>query len=210
MATDTSTGHDPTKSHNPLPVRDKSGREHCYNCVIEAHQTAAHNLAIRMLSDWSLAEDATQEVFLSGYRAFGKFRGENLKSWIMQIVANTCRDALRARKSRPTVSLDFSPLDPESADPGLDLPSSEESPESHVLRMELGKAIQDGLNALPEERRIAVVLVDVQGYSYEETAEIMKTSIGTVKSRLARGRAGIQDFLQDYRELLPTQFRHNE
>ena len=76
--------------------------------------------------------------------------------------------------------------------------------------MELGEAIQDGLNALPEERRIAVVLVDVQGYSYEETAEIMKTSIGTVKSRLARGRAGIQDFLQGYRELLPTQFRHNE
>ena len=84
-----------------MPVKDRAGREYCYNCVIEEHQAQAHNLALRMMVDWATAEDATQEAFLSGYRAFGGFRGDNLKSWLLRIVANACRDMLRARSPGP-------------------------------------------------------------------------------------------------------------
>ena len=128
----------------------------------------------------------------------------------MRIVANACRDMLRVRKSRPTVSLDFSPLNPEEpGNPSLDPPSTEESPEDYALRRELGRTIEEGLQSLSEERRLAVVLVDVQGFSYAESAEAMDCSLGTVKSRLARGRADLRDFLREHGEHLPGSSRQD-
>jgi len=192
-------------------VEDLAGHKHCYNCIIETYQTQAVNLAWRMLGDREMAEDATQEAFLSGYRAFRSFRGDNLRAWLLRIVANGCRDMLRARKSRPVFSIDSPPSNPEAPDlPPIDLPSPDESPEEYTLRRELGKAIQEGLESLPEERRLAVALVDVQGFTYEETAEVMKCSLGTVKSRLARGRAAMRDYLLGRQELLPHEFRLDE
>ena len=200
-------------NHTSLPVQDHGGRAYCYNCVIETFQTQAYNLARRMLNDWALAEDALQESFLSGYRAFHNFRGDNLKAWVLKIVANTCRDMLRARKSRPAVSLDPLPADPQSDNPTqsvVDFPSRSESPEDHAERGELRQAIEAGLNSLSEEQRLAVVLVDVQGMSYEEAGLIMNCSLGTVKSRVSRGRSGLRDFLRATGELLPSQFRQDK
>jgi RNA polymerase sigma-70 factor (ECF subfamily) len=197
-------------THTPLPVQDRSGRSYCYNCIIESHQTQAYNLARRLLNDWALAEDAVQESFVSGYRAFSQFRGENLKAWVMRIVANTCRDMLRSRRARPAVSLD--PLPAAADDPtpsAVDLPSSLESPEDYAERNELRHTIERGLAALSQERRLAVLLVDVQGMSYEEAAQIMDCSLGTVKSRISRARAELRDFLQGTGELLPSQFRQD-
>ena len=200
-------------SHTSLPVRDHGGRPYCFNCVIETHQVQAYNLARRMLNDWALAEDALQEGFLSGYRGFKNYRGENLKAWVMQIVANTCRDMLRARKSRPTVSLDPLPVDAQQENPSLsveDFPSSLESPEAYAERQELRRAIEAGLTSLPEEQRLAVLLVDVEGMSYEEVSLAMTCSLGTVKSRVSRGRRGLRDFLRNAGELLPSQFRQDK
>ena len=102
--------------HAKLPVKDSSGCSSCYNCIIERFQTQTYNLARRMLSDWALAEDAVQESFLSGYRAFNRFRRDNLQAWLMRIVANTCRDILRVRRARPTLPLDPLPTDSEDQD----------------------------------------------------------------------------------------------
>ena len=189
-------------THSPLPLTDRSGRSHCYNCVIEEFQARAYNLARRMLNDWALAEDAVQESLVSGYRAFHQFRGENLQAWIMRIVANTCRDLLRSRKARPD--------DPPSAISAVDLPSSEESPEDYVERRELNRAIEAGLQGLPEDQRLAILLVDIQGFSYEEAAVSMGCSVGTVKSRISRGRVRLRDFLRQTGELLPSLFRQYE
>lgn len=198
-------------THAPIPVRDRAGGSHCYNCIIEAFQRPAYNLAYRMLNDWAMAEDAVQESLVSGYRAFSQFRGENLKAWIMRIVANTCRDMLRSRRARPTTSLDPLPTSPEDPTPSaVDLPSSLESPEDHAERGELRRAIVDGLATLPEERRLAVLLVDVQGMSYEEAAQVMDCSLGTVKSRISRGRGELRDFLRGTGEPLPSQFRQDK
>ncbi|MDP6549195.1 MAG: sigma-70 family RNA polymerase sigma factor [Dehalococcoidia bacterium] len=200
-------------THTPLPVLDRSGRSNCFNCIIETFQTQAYNLARRMLDDWVLAEDAVQESLISAYRAFHNYWGDNLKAWLMRIVANTCRDMMRARRSRPTSPLDPLPADSEGPNrmpSAVDLPSGEESPEAAAERGELNRAIQNGLNSLQEEQRLAVALVDIQGLSYEEVALAIGCSLGTVKSRVSRGRRGLRDFLQGIGELLPSRFRHSE
>ena len=201
-------------THPPLPLQDRSGGTHCYNCIIETFQTQAYNLARRMLDDWAQAEDAVQESFLSGYRAFHQFRGDNLKAWVMRIVANTCRDMLRARRARPTVPLDPLPTpsaegpdEPAAVPSAVDLMSDQESPETYAERRELNRTIQAGLDSLAEEQRLAVLLVDVQGMDYEEAAVAMNCSLGTVKSRLSRGRGRLRDFLRSTGELLPAPFR---
>jgi RNA polymerase sigma-70 factor (ECF subfamily) len=196
--------------HANLLVNDQTGQAACFNCVIEAHQTQAYNLARRMLSDWALAEDAVQESFVSAYRAFNRFRGENLTAWVLRIVSNTCRDMLRSRKSRPTVSLNPIPSSDGDEPQGLsavDLPSTEASLEDRAEQSELAATIQGCLDDLQEERRLAVLLVDVQGLSYEEASESMGCSLGTVKSRVSRGRDGLRDCLRQTGELLPSRFR---
>ena len=152
--------------HNTLPVQDRSGRTSCFNCIIVSIQTQAYNLARRMLEDWILAEDAVQESLVSGYRSFGQFRGDNLEAWLMRIVANTCRDMLRALRVRPTVPLDPLPNQADDEKRALsvaDLPSTSESPEDHAVRGDLNRAIQNCLNGLPQEHRLAEVLVEYRG-----------------------------------------------
>ena len=199
--------------HATLAVQDRSGRTRCYNCVIDANQSPAFNLARRMLDDWALAEDAVQESLVSGYRAFAQFRGDNPKAWLMRIVANTCRDMLRARRARPTIPLSplpFDQEDPQQTPSAADLPSSLESPEQYAERRELNRTIQAGLSSLPQEHRLAVLLVDVQGMRYEEAAVSMNCSLGTVKSRVSRGRRVLREYLRQTGELLPSRFRRSE
>ncbi len=199
-----------TSHHANLQVTDQAGSLACFNCVIENHQIQAYNLARRMLSDWALAEDAVQESFVSAYRAFSRFRGENLTAWVLRIVSNTCRDMLRSRKARPTLSLDPVPSadgDEPQGPSAVDLPSNDASPEDRAEQSELRSAIQDCIDDLQEDRRLAILLVDVHGLSYEEASESIGCSLGTVKSRVSRGRGGLRDCLKQSGELLPSRFR---
>jgi RNA polymerase sigma-70 factor (ECF subfamily) len=194
--------------HPTLAIQDRTGGNYCFNCIITEFQSAAYNLARRMLEDWSLAEDAVQESFVSGYRSFHQFRGDNLRAWLMRIVANTCRDMLRSRRARPALPLN--PLTSDPDDPTLtaaNLPSGAETPEEHAERSELRRTIESGLLTLPGERRLAILLVDVQGFSYEEAASTLNCSLGTVKSRISRGRSELRDYLRAAGELLPSRFR---
>ena len=176
-----------------------------FNQLVLSYQSMVYNLAYRILGDRHAAADATQDAFLSAFKAIGKFRGGSFKSWLMRIVTNACYDQLRHKQRRPTASLDAL-LELDSvpirfvADPG-------ESPEEHALRQELSKAIQIGIGTLPPEQRVALVLSDVQGFSYQEIAEATGVSLGTVKSRLSRARGKMRDFLLEQRELLPSRYR---
>ena len=176
-------------------MQDRGGVTSCFNCIIEAHQSQAFNLACRMLDDRTLAEDAVQESLVSAYRSFHQFRGDNLAAWLMRIVANRCRDLHRRRRARPTLSLESLSGEGDNPDadlPAPELPSTGESPEDYVQRRELDRAIRSGLASLPGEHRMAVLLVDVQGFSYEEASRIMDCSLGTVKSRVSRGRSRLR------------------
>ena len=199
--------------HPTLPIQDRKGAFYCFNCIVTSFQSPAYSLACRILNDRHLAEDAVQESLTSAYRSFGQFRGDNLRGWLMRIVTNSCRDMLRASRSRPSVPLDPVATEPDSDDGALaaaNLPSDQESPEEFAERGELRRTIVVGLDSLPEERKMAILLVDVEGFSYEETATALNCSVGTVKSRISRGRRELRDFLKDAGELLPSGLRQEK
>ncbi len=216
MATEELRLRDPAQAcadHPTIRVADRKGDAYCFNCIIVALQDQCFRVACRILNDRHLAEDAVQESLASAYRSFGQFRGDNLRGWLLRIVSNSCKDALRSIRSRPTV-----PLDPVTADPeedaavlsATDLPSGQESPEDFTLRSELRRTIDLGLAALSEERRMAIVLVDVEGFSYEEASTALGCSVGTIKSRISRGRRELRDYLRACGELLPSSFRQEQ
>ena len=189
-----------------LISRSKNGDVECFNLLVEHYQRMVYNLALRMLGNAEAAEDATQDAFLSAYKAIGGFRGGSFKSWILHIAANSCRDKLRVARRYRVVSLDTLMLDPEA----LPQANNNESPEDYALRQELGRYLNEGLSYLSHEQRLVVILSDIQGLSYEEVAQVTRSSLGTVKSRLNRGRTRLKGFLLQRKELLPPEFRLNK
>ncbi len=158
-----------------------------FNELVRSYQKMAYNLAFRMLGSPQAAEDATQEAFLSAWKNIRRFRGGSFKAWVMQITANACRDELRRIKRRPVIPLETLPYDPPAV--------SAESPEDYAIRRETSEQVQRGLATLSRDQRMAVVLCDIQGLSYEEVAQVMGCSLGTVKSRINRGRSQLRDYL---------------
>ncbi len=185
-----------------LISRSQRGDLTAFNELVERCQGQVFNLALRMLGSEAWAADAAQETFISAYRAMKGFRGGSFRSWILRIAANATRDLLRAAKSRKADSLEA--LEQES---GSLPPSREESPEEYALRAELAAEIQRSLDSLSPDQRLALVLIDIQGFSYEEAAQVTGASLGTVKSRLSRARHEMRDLLRARSELLPNQFR---
>ena len=173
-----------------------------FNMLVEQHQRLAVNLAARLLGDLGLGEDATQNAFMSAYRGLSGFRGGNFRSWLLRIVANACHDIRRSSSRRPTASLDDEDLGLAAV-----LRSPQESPEEHAIRMELQREIQRGISTLAEDQKLALILVDVQGFGYQEAAEVLSANLGTVKSRLSRARAALRDHMLKRRELLPAGLR---
>ena len=185
-----------------LVVRSKDGDLQAFNFIVQRYQSQVLNLSARIIGDRGRAEDVTQETFISAYQAIGRFRGGSLRAWLMRIAANASRDSLRGSRRRPEQSLDES-LESQSFQPV----SAEPSPEEHAERSELNKELQKAILALSDNQRAVLVLIDVQGFSYEETTESVGASIGTVKSRLNRARRRVRDILMERRELLPDRFR---
>jgi RNA polymerase sigma factor (sigma-70 family) len=177
-----------------------------FNSLVLVYQHQVYNLAYRIMGDEAPAADATQNAFISAYKNLKSFRGGSFKSWLLRIVTNACYDDLRRKKRRPAVSLDEL-MNNEDTDVEYDVPSGEDGPETIAQRHELVDLIQSGITTLPEDQRITLVLSDVQGLSYEEIADMTRTNLGTVKSRLSRGRAKLREYLQLHGELLPEAYR---
>jgi RNA polymerase sigma-70 factor (ECF subfamily) len=176
-----------------------------FNELVLNYQTQVFNVAYRIMGDEDSAADATQEAFISAHRAIGGYRGGSFRGWLMRIVTNACYDELRRRKRRPSSSLEA--LYVTDAAPGEPLVNGVEGPEAHAQRQDLNRALQAGLQTLPPEQRVALVLSDVQGYNYQEIAAMTDVSLGTVKSRISRARARMRDFMLAQGELLPSMYR---
>jgi len=183
----------------------QQGHVDAFNELVLTYQQQVYNLAYRIMSDPASAADATQEAFISAFQSLHRFRGGSFKSYLMRIVANRCYDELRRRKRRPATSFeDFGEVD-EEANPALI--NGAEGPEEYAERQEMTRVIQAGIETLPPDQRITLVLSDVQGMSYREIAEATDVALGTVKSRLARARANLRDYLRAQGELLPARYR---
>jgi len=184
----------------------REGDVQAFNDLVERYERLVYNVVLRMMGDSAAAEDVTQDTFVSAYKAIGKFRGGSFKAWLLRIATNNCRDRFRSAHRSRSISLDALMLQSESPS----LADDSESPEDYALRRELGQALNEGLRSLPQDQRLIVVLCDIQELSYEEASEAAGCSLGTVKSRLNRGRTRLRDFMLARRELLPAEFRLNE
>jgi RNA polymerase sigma-70 factor, ECF subfamily len=178
-----------------------------FNRLVLAYQDMVYTQAARLLNDHQAADDATQDAFISAFRSIRKYRGGSFRAWLLRIVTNACYDELRRQKRRPTTPLE--PLD----DAGDEIESPawiadpQETPEEAMERSELGSALHNCIEKLPVDFKTVLYLVDVQGLDYNEVSVVIDKPLGTVKSRLARGRLRLRDCLQGYRELLPVKFR---
>ena len=192
-----------------LIERSRRGDLEAFNTIVAAYQNQVYGLCLRMLGSPQAAEDAAQEAFISAFRNVGRMRGESVRPWLLRIASNACIDEHRRRRRRPQVSLDVASQEdeperpPEVADPSA-------GPEQQALRGELREALQAELLSLPSDQRLAVILCDVEGLSYDEIATTMKSSVGTVKSRISRGRARLRESLRARPELFGDLVRHTD
>ncbi len=162
--------------------------------------SSLYTAALRMTRNPADAEDLVQETYLKAYRGFGGFEeGTNLKAWLYRILTNTYINTYRAKKRRPEEQ------DLEEVEDlylyrrlgGLEAATLSRSAEDELLDRITDSNVKEALEALPEQFRLAVLLADVEGFSYKEIAEIVDVPIGTVMSRLHRGRRGLQKRLYD-------------
>ena len=180
----------------------RGGDLDAFNELVTRYQNAVYGVALKMVRNPATAEDLTQDTFISAFRNVARFRGGNFRAWLLRIARNATYDYLRRTKRRPETSIEenivafsdtFRASDPE--------------PEAWTLSSELGRTITEGLMNLSEDHRLSIILVDMDGYRYEEAAEVMGVSVGTVKSRLNRARGRMRDFLKTRPELLPDEWR---
>lgn len=162
-----------------------------------------YGAALRMTRNPSDAEDLVQETYLKAYRAFGSFQeGTNLKSWLYKILTNTFINSYRSKRRRPAMSEleDVEDLYLYHRLGGLEAAAAGRSAEDLVLDHITEAEVKAAVESLPEQFRLAVLLADVEGFSYKEIADILDVPIGTVMSRLHRGRRSLQKALHTFGE----------
>ena len=155
-----------------------------FNELVLIYQGLVFSVAYGILGNRDAASDATQDAFLKAFRNLHRFHRGSFKAWLTRIVTNTCYDQLRAHKRRRVTSFEEFP-NPEQA---VCLRDPRRSPQECAENQDLRRIIRLGMRALPADQRTVIILADVEGYSYEEIAQVTRTNIGTVKSRLSATR----------------------
>ena len=174
----------------------QEGEITAFETLIEEYEARIYNLAYRMLGDAEDARDVAQETFLKAYSALGRFRGDaSFSTWIYRIGRNCSLDAIRSRKRTRTYSLD-APVDTGDGEVTRQVEGDLPVPDEVVLTQERQDVINSALAELPDHHRAVIVMRDIEGFSYEEIAEVLEVRLGTVKSRLYRARTALHDRLE--------------
>jgi len=181
----------------------REGDSDAYRLLVESHQTRIHRLVARLLGvDHGAIDDVVQDVFVRAYFSLDKFRQDaQFGTWITRIAINRARDELKKQSGRVPFDEEFGEgaLGKLQASIGIDTADEEQPEETHNLA---GRLVTRAVAELPERFRITIMLKDIEGYSYQEVSEILKCSLGTVKSRHARGRAKLKQLLSPYLDQL--------
>jgi len=193
LITESSLARHPTKEEAIVQAA-RTGDLEAFNTLVQLHQDRVYNLAYRILGDQAHAADAAQEAFILAYRHIRRFQTGSFMAWLYRITTNVCYDAIRYHKRRPAVPFTHlsNAIDDDSE---IDLPAHEDGPETVFQRRELAALLQRHISALPIDQRTVLVLSDVQGLSDKEIAAVMRSNVGTVKSRLSRARAKLRQSL---------------
>jgi len=195
-----------------LIASSQQGDVQAFNQLVLRYQPILFGAVFRLLGDYDTAADVTQDAFLAAYRGIATYRGgSSFRAWLLRIGSNMACDYWRRVQRHPSDSLDaLTDVDePQSAEVlnALATSNTEDNPEERLLSQELQELIQRGIQRLPLDQRVAIVLCDIEGLSYEEVAAATQTTLGTVRSRIARGREKLRTYLYQYRELLPRDYR---
>jgi RNA polymerase sigma-70 factor (ECF subfamily) len=193
----TTVSEDPVQRRDLILIeRARAGDLDAFNDLVILYQDSLFALVVRMVPDRDQASDAVQEAFFSAFRNLGSFRGGSVKSWLNRICVNAAMDTQRLRKRRP--SQPYPELEDESWQPRA---GDEVDPERIAVHAERSRAIAAALTRITDDQRTAIVLYDIEGYDYAEIAEMTGVSLGTVKSRIHRGRLSLRDILAERMEL---------
>ncbi len=192
-----------TVSDDPVQRRDlilieraREGDLDAFNDLVVLHQDQLFALVVRMVPDRDQASDVVQEAFFSAFRNLHAFRGGSVKSWLNRICVNAAMDTQRLRKRRPVQPY------PELEDDSWQPPTGAEAdPERIAVHAERSRLLATALGQITDDQRTAIVLYDIQGYDYGEIAGMTGVSLGTVKSRIHRGRLALRALLQDRMEV---------
>jgi RNA polymerase sigma-70 factor, ECF subfamily len=193
----TTVADDPVQRRDLILLeRARDGDLDAFNDLVVCYQDQLFALIVRMVPDRDQASDCVQEAFFSAYKNARGFRGGSVKSWLHRIAVNAAMDMQRARKRRPVQPY------PELEDDTWQPPAGDEAdPVRTALTTERHRALNDALATITHDQRTAIVLFDVEGYDYQEIADMTGVSLGTVKSRIHRGRLALRDRLSDRMEL---------
>jgi RNA polymerase sigma-70 factor (ECF subfamily) len=179
-----------------LLERARSGDLDAFNDLVTCYQDHLYALVVRMVPDRDQAADVVQEAFFAACRNLGSFRGGSVRSWLSRICVNAAMDTQRARKRRPVYPY------PELEDDSWQPPAGEEAdPVTTTIGAERSAALAGALARITRDQRTAIVLFDIEGYDYAEIADMTGVSLGTVKSRIHRGRLALRNLLEDRMDL---------
>lgn len=188
----------------------KQGDMHAFEELILKHEKIVYNVALRMMNHGEDAKDISQEVFLKAYRSLSNFDERSaFSTWLYRITHNTCIDEMRKRKGKQSYSLEEE-LENEEGSMQRQIADEGDTPEESLLREEQKSEILQALDNLSAEHKAAIILRDVKGLSYEEIAEILELSLGTVKSRISRGRNQLKKEILKMREQNERNVRHKK
>ena len=173
------------------------GNANAFEDLVLEYQKQVYHIALKMTGNEEDAFDLSQETFLKAYRTLPTFRGEaGFGSWLYRMTANLCIDFLRRKKRRGAEQIISLDAEEEDRRPP-ELPDMRYEPQSALEKKELREKVQAGLQRLPHEQRLILVLRDVEGFSYQEIADALKMELGTVKSRIYRARAHLARLLTE-------------
>jgi len=175
-----------------LLAKAAAGDLDAFNVIVERYQRAIYHASWVILLDQMQAEDATQDTFIRAWNAIESFQGDNARPWLLRIATNRSLDLIRQRTRQATGSLDEQVAEQE---PRWSTLSPPEVPEREAEKHELSDRLEKAIAVLPEDQRVAIVLADVMGYDYSEIAELTDAAIGTIKSRISRGRTRLRSIL---------------
>jgi len=180
----------------------RAGDAEAFRALFTPDLDLAWRMALRITGEPASADDALQEGLISAYRALDRVEPRNLRGWFVRIVQNAARDAGRRERRLPTIQIQTHEEVRGGAERrgAAELPAGRASDPAGVVEgRELAAQLRVALREIPEERRTAILLFDVDGYTYAEIAEITGSSLGTVKSRISRGREELRGLLADLR-----------
>lgn len=177
------------------------GDVNAFNQLVLNYQDRIYNLAARILGDEDAASDITQNTFLTAWLNLPRFRNGSFRSWLYRIATNACYDVHRESKRHPIRSIEDDDVYEEKLTPLEENYGFTALPEKEFERHELERTIQVALNHLNVDQRTVILLVDMQGFDYQEAAQVLEIPIGTVKSRLARARVQLHQLLSRSMEI---------